>query len=252
MVIVDRGSFIIVSIWQKISNIFSSNLFSVISEKSKQSPIVKTIGQALDLESWLFGGRDAAFTLSLVALSAKMAGADGVVTNSEIAAFRASVEIPSGSEKQVERIFELAQSDVAGFQTYAKKIRRLFIDEPQTLEYVLESLFSIAAADGLIHEAELEYLKSVSEIFGFDDARFEQIAAAFLLDDNGVDPFIVLGLTPKASNEEIKRVYRSLVTEHHPDRLISKGVPKEMLDMANTRMAAINVAYNEISKARAI
>ncbi len=237
------------SVWQKIGNFFAS-----FNDKSKQgrSGNKKSFGQIFDVNNFLLGGKEAAFTLALVALSAKMAGADGVVTNSEIAAFRASVEIPKGSEKQVERLFELAQSDTAGFESYAKKIKKLFLGEPQTLEYVLESLFYIAAADGVIHQDELEYLKRVSEIFGFDDARFEQIASAFLVDNDEADPYLVLGLSPSASNEEIKRVYRLLVEENHPDRMIAKGVPKEMLDMANTRMAAINVAYKAISKARNI
>ncbi len=208
--------------------------------------------QLFDIGNFLNGGKDAAFTLALVALSAKMAGADGVVTNSEIAAFRASVDVPSGSEKQVERLFEMAQSDVAGYKTYAKKIKKLFFDQPQTLEHVIDSLFYIAAADGVIHEDELYYLKSVSDIFGFDDKKFEQISAAFLVDDDGADPYLVLGISPTASIKEIKRVYRSLVGEHHPDRLIAKGVPKEMLEMANAKMSAINVAYKVISKTRGI
>ncbi len=235
------------SVWQKIGN-----FFTLFNDKSTQSNTnnKKSFSQIFDVNNFLFGGKDAAFTLALVALSAKMAGADGVVTNSEIAAFKASVEIPKGSEKQVERLFELAQSDVAGFESYAKKIKKLFLDQPQTLEYVLESLFYIAAADGVIHQDELEYLKRVSEIFGFDDARFEQIASAFLVDNNGADPYLVLGLSPSASDEEVRRVYRLLVGENHPDRMFAKGVPKEMLEIANTRMAAINVAYKEISKAR--
>ncbi len=217
--------------------------------------IAKTVGSLanmFDPDNWLPGGKDAAFTLALVALSAKMAVADGVVSVSEVAAFRNIVIIPDGDLEQVERFFMLAQQDVAGYRSYARKIGKLFQDSPETLEHVLDALFNIAAADGMIHEGEFEYLKNVSDIFGFDDARFEQIAARFLINDNGFDPYLVLGLVPEATNGEIKRVYRRLISEHHPDRLIAKGVPKELISIATARVAAINAAHDQICKARGI
>src|SRR5687767_9321240 len=113
-----------------------------------------SLANLLDPDTWLPGGRDAAFTLALIALSAKMAVADGVVTEAEIRAFRKTVDIPKRSEWQVERLFNLARQDVAGYDAYARKIRRLFDSAPQTLEHVLDGLFSIAAADGMVHEAE--------------------------------------------------------------------------------------------------
>jgi DnaJ like chaperone protein len=174
-----------------------------------------------------------------------------VVTASEIRAFQKTVEIPSGIEWQVERLFNLARQDVAGFESYARKIRRLFDTAPETLEHVLDGLFSIASADGLVHEAELDYLKSVSDIFGFDEARFEQIAAQHVYLDRGADPYMVLGLAPSASRDEVRRVYHMLVAEHHPDRLIAKGVPEELIRLATERMAAINQAYRQIMQAAA-
>ena len=229
------------SLWQRIGDFLGS---------FGEGGLVRSIGGALDPDRWLPGGRDAAFTLSLVALSAKMAVADGIVTNSEIAAFKSSVDIPPGAEKQIERLFDLAQQDVTGYKSYAKKIGRLFKDSPETLEQVLQSLFFIASADGMIHEKELEYLKSVNDIFGFDEARFEEIAAAFMIEDVVSDPYLILGLSPNASDDELRRSYRRLVREHHPDRLIAKGVPEEMLALATGRMAAINAAYEALSKAR--
>jgi DnaJ like chaperone protein len=231
-----------VSIWQRLGQ--------VVGSFSQRTGVAGSLANVLDPDTWLPGGRDAAFTLALIALSAKMAVADGVVTASEIRAFHKTVEIPSGAEEQVERLFNLAKQDVAGYQHYARKIGRFFFDTPDTLEHVLDGLFSIASADGMVHEAELDYLKSVSDIFGFDDARFEQIAAQHVFLDTGTDPYLVLGLAPSASRDEVKRVYRLLVSEHHPDRLIAKGVPEELIELATARMAAINHAYNQIMRAR--
>jgi len=212
--------------------------------------IVGDLATALDPDNWMPGGKDAAFTLALVALSAKMAVADGVVSVSEVRAFRKIVDIPEGEAEQIERFFNLAKRDVAGYRSYARKIRKLFEDSPETLEHVLDGLFNIAAADGMIHEGELEYLQNVGDIFGFDPARFEQISARFLIKDEGGDPYLLLGLVPEASDAEIKRVYRNLVSEHHPDRLMAKGVPEELVEVATARMAAINVAYGRIAKLR--
>lgn len=237
---VATGRELVVSVWEKIAELLGSF--------ADRTGLAGSIANLFDPDNWLPGGRDAAFTLALISLSAKMAVADGVVTASEVRAFRATVDIPPGQEENVARIFSLAQQDVAGFEAYARKIGRFFGDSPDTLEHVLDGLFHIASADGLVHEAELEYLKSVSDIFGFDDVRFEQIASQHVFLKAGEDPYAVLGLAPGAEREEVRRVYRQLVAEHHPDRLIAKGVPEELIGMATARMATINEAYAAITK----
>ena len=230
----------VVTIWQRIGEKLGSF--------SQRTGVAGSLANALDPDNWLPGGQDAAFTLALIALSAKMAVSDGVVTASEIRAFKKTVVIPNGAEVQVDRLFSLAQQDVAGYEAYAKKIGRFFFDTPDTLEHVLDGLFSIAAADGMIHEAELDYLKRVSDIFGFDEARFEQIAAQHVYLDDGTDPYMVLGLLPGASQDEVRRVYRRLVSEHHPDRLIAKGVPEELIGVATARMAAMSASVRDIAR----
>lgn len=229
--------------WQKLARFLGSF--------THRTGVAGRVANILDPDTWLPGGRDAAFTLALIALSAKMAVADGAVTASEVRAFNATVEIAKGSEPQVERLFNLAKQDVGGYDAYARKVARFFSETPDTLEHVLDGLFFIATADGLVHEAELDYLREVSGIFGFDEARFEQIASQHVMLDDGVDPYTVLGLTHDAPPDEVRRVYRRLVAEHHPDRLIAKGVPEELIDVATARMAAINLAYQALTKRQA-
>lgn len=229
-----------VSVWQRLS--------VLIGSFSQRTGLAGSLANLLDPDNWLPGGKDAAFTLALIALSAKMAVSDGVVTASELRAFQRTVEIPPAIEEQVNRLFRMAQQDVAGYESYARKVRRIFIGSPETLEHVLDGLFYIASADGIIHEAELDYLKRVSDIFGFDEARFEQLTAQHVLFDRDADPYVVLGLEAGADRNEVRRVYRLLVAEHHPDRLIAKGVPEELIDVATARMAAINNAYTQIMK----
>ena len=226
--------------WQRLSDFVGS--------VSQRKGLAGSLANALDPDNWLPGGRDAAFTLALIALAAKMAVADGAVTASEERAFRATVEIAAGHEDQIIRVFNLAKQDVAGYDSYARKVTRFFHDSPETLEHVLDSLFYIATADGMVHEAELEYLKNISDIFGFDDVRFEQLASQHVRLEAGVDPYAVLGLAPNAEPSEIRRVYRALVAEHHPDRLIAKGVPEDLIDVATARMKSINLAYQALTK----
>ncbi len=230
------------SIWTRIGEILGSF--------SQRTGVAGSLANALDPDRWLPGGQDAAFTIALVALLAKMAGADGVVSHPEERAFFRMISVDEAGRRQVERLFNLAQQDISGFDAYARKIGRMFANSPQTLEHVLDGLFFIATADGLIHEDEYAYLKSVSDIFGFDDARFEQIVAQHVVEKSDQDPYLVLGLSPDADDDEVKRVYRRLVREHHPDRLIAKGVPEEMVGIATGRMASINSAYQAIAKAR--
>jgi len=214
--------------------------------------VLGSLANALDPDNWLPGGKEAAFTLSLVALSAKMAVADGVVSDSEVRAFRGLVQVPEEDVERIERFFDLAQRDVAGFASYARKIKRMFGDNPDTLEHVLEGLFNIAAADGMIHEGELEYLEKVSEIFGFDAEKFRQISSRYMMVENGVDPYQALGILPDASDDQVRVAYKKLVREYHPDRLLANGVPKELLDLGTARMALINVAYGAIANTRGL
>jgi DnaJ like chaperone protein len=230
------------SVWQRIAEFIGSF--------EKRTGFAGSLANAFDPDNWLPGGRDAAFTLALIALSAKMAVADGAVTASEVRAFYRTVIVSPQIESQVERLFDMARKDVAGYETYARKVRRIFADTPETLEHVLDGLFYIASADGMIHDAELDYLKSVSDIFGFDGPRFEQLVAQHVVKDDGGDPYLVLGLEHGADLGEVRKVYRRLVAEHHPDRLIAKGVPEELIDIATARMAAVNQAYAQITGRR--
>lgn len=227
------------SIWQKIAEFLGA-----FADGTGLSAL-------LDPDNWLPGGRETAFTMSIVALSAKMAVADGVVNRREVITFHKLVDIPEGADRHLDRFFALAQQDIAGFDTYARKVRKLFADSPATLEHVLDALFEIATADGLVHGDELAYLEAISEIFGFDTVRFEQIASQHMLLPSGNrNPYAVLGLAPDATDEEVRRTYRRLVAEHHPDRMIAKGVPEELMGLASAKTAAINTAYREVTRAR--
>ena len=193
--------------------------------------------------------REVTFTIAMIALSAKMAKADGVVTRSEIDAFCSIFAIPPGEEKNVARVYNLAKRDVAGFEAYAGDVKRLLGDDPEMLEAVLDGLFEIAKADGAVHERELAYLARVAELFGLDAVAFAHVRARHVIEE-GADPFLVLNADPSWDFPRLQRQYRRLVTENHPDRLIARGVPEEFIRIANDRLAAINAAWERIERMR--
>jgi DnaJ like chaperone protein len=189
------------------------------------------------------------FTIAIIALSAKMAKADGTVTPDEIEAFGRMFRVPPSEEANVRRIFNFARQDTAGYEIYAGQIARIFRGKPSVLEDVLDGLFEIAMADGVLHPAELAFLERVADIFGFAPDAFRRIRASHLGPDQA-DPYIVLGVEHGASEEEIKHTYRLLVRENHPDSLMARGVPEEFLRLANEKLAAINLAYAKIMRER--
>jgi len=206
----------------------------------------------IDREGAVFGPapRDVVFTTGLVALAAKMAKADGVVTKSEISAFREIVDVGDDDRPRVERLFALAQETSDGFEAYADQMAALLRDEPKLLEDVLDGLFHIAKADGAIHPREFDYLRTVASRFGFGDADFERISARHVRVKD--DPYFVLGVERAWSNERIRRHYRKLVSENHPDREIARGLPPEAIRIATQRVAALNAAYDRIATERGI
>jgi len=196
-------------------------------------------------------GADVTFTIALIALAAKMTRADGVVSPIEVEAVNSVLRVPDHERANMERVFRLAQSDVAGFDSYARQIADLYAQSPQTLEDVLDILFYIAYADDVLHPAEEQFLEIVAEIFNIDPARVAQIRARHTPDGVG-DPYAILGVTEEASADAVRAAYHRAVRDNHPDQMQARGVPPEMLHLATDRMAAINAAWKLIREARKI
>ena len=218
----------------------------------------EAVGSVADWLVGFFAGvdpearRQVAFSVALVALSAKMAKADGIVTQDEVRAFQQIFEVPAGEVRNVARLYDLAKGDIAGFETYAARMASLFKDEGEegVLEDILDGLFHIAKADGYVHDREVGFLRRTAEIFRFEETRFEQILARHAVSPTE-NPYKILGLETSASFDEVKRKYRSLVASSHPDRLIARGVPREFIAIATERVAAFNTAYETIERAYA-
>ena len=190
------------------------------------------------------------FTIAVIALAAKMAKADGVVTDEEVEAFDRIFSVPPDEKASVRRFFDLARQDTAGYESYAGQIARIFAGNPAVLEDILDGLFEIAKADGVLHPGESTFLERVADIFGFAPGEFRRIRASHFPPDIS-DPYVVLGVGYDADDDEIKRTYYRLVRENHPDSLIARGVPEDFIRLATDKLAAINGAYEKIQAERA-
>lgn len=196
--------------------------------------------------------RRVAFSIAMIALSAKMAKADGIVTPSEVSAFQQIFAVPDDQYRNVSRLYRLAMSDTAGYEQYAARMARLCGSGEKNcplLEDILDGLFFIAKADGVLHDKEVIFLKRISEIFDFDEVHFDRILVRHAnIGDR--DPYAILGVERGDPFETIRGAYRKLAMENHPDRLIARGVPEEFIAIANDRIAVINSAYAMIEKQR--
>jgi len=191
-----------------------------------------------------------AFTIAVIALGAKMAKADGQVTRDEVTAFRDVFQIAREDEAGAAKVFDMARTDVAGYRDYAQQIARMFADDRDTLNDLMEGLFHIALADGFYHPGEDAFLEDVAGIFGLSERQFHGLRARFVPDKHS-DPYLILGLTPDMSREEMRVIWRKLVRETHPDAMIARGVPEEAIRLAEKRMIDINRAWDEINGAKA-
>lgn len=192
--------------------------------------------------------KPAAFSVALIALSAKMAKADGVVVPAEVTAFREVFDIPPEDFDAVSRLYNLAKADVAGYEAYARQVADMFADDPDTREDLIDALFHVAKADHALHERELAFLEAVGRILGFTGAAYARIEARHVRRPD--DPYAVLDLDAEASDGEVKRRWRALVASHHPDRIAGRGLPPAAVKLANDRVAALNAAYGRIAEIR--
>lgn len=194
-------------------------------------------------------GEDPAFTTAVTALGAKLAKADGRADQDEFDAFAIVFQPDSGSERNVHRLYDLARQTTRGFESYAKRLAKRYRNCPQLLEDVLDGLFHIARSDGAVTADELEYLEAVAVLFGMSALTFRRLKATHLGADVD-DPYVILGVLPDVSDEVLRAAWRQQVSASHPDRARARGLPSEFIEVAETKTAAINAAFDAAMRER--
>jgi DnaJ like chaperone protein len=229
--------------WQNIIQILGS------SPNGPLEGLTRAMRSALGLGKTKATDR-AAFTAAVVALSAKLSKSDGVALRIEEETFERLFHFDPEEIGNVRWLFALAAQDVAGFEAYARAVARALDDRPDLKQDVFEALLHIASADGIMHEGEDRYLETVSNIFGYTPAQHRALRSRFVEDDG--DPYAILGVAHATGNDALKAHYRDLVRRNHPDALAGKGLSRELQDIAQRKLAAINAAWDAITRERGL
>lgn len=224
------------SIWKKIENtimsLASGEPFSNIFQKFATPP-----------------ERKIGFTIAVIALSAKMAKADGIVSKEEVNAFSQIFEIPKGQEKHVSNVYNLARQDIAGYEIYAKKIAKMLKNKKILLENIIEGLLFISIADGAYHPKEDKFVNNVASIFSIKRGRLEYLKNMYI-DTSANSYYKILNVSPGDNLEQIRKQWKKLVLAHHPDMVLARGLPEEAIRLTTVKLARINEAWENIKAIR--
>ncbi len=191
-----------------------------------------------------------AFFTALFACLAKIAKADGRVSEEEVSKIESFISnkfnFAEDERNFAINIFQKAKSDSVSFDAYAKQLYQLLGSSPNSLLVFYELLFELAMADGVMHENEERLLRKIPNIFGLDKNVYEDLYNKYV--GKISNAYEILGVTKDMTIDEIKKVYRVKRKEFHPDALISKGLPEELIEKAKEKFIEIQAAFEIIEK----
>ena len=194
--------------------------------------------------------QQAAFFAALFACLAKLAKADGVVSKEEVEKvdnfIKERFKFPSEQRLFAIKVFNQAKDDNVSYEEYASQLAGLLAGNKNALVVFYELLFELAMADEILDPAEEALLRKTPGIFGIDLSLFDKLKDQFSSDSS--DPYKVLGVTSNMPFDDIKKIYQKKRREFHPDTLISKGLPDELLDKAKEKFIEIQQAFEVIEK----
>jgi DnaJ like chaperone protein len=201
-------------------------------------------------------GEEAQLTFFVAAFSmlAKIAKADGRVSEREIESIDAfmlnDLHLDAQSRQSAISIFRQAINSPENFEAFATQFYRAFSSQPRIIDLMMDILFRVSASDGGITPEEDRLLLSAARIFSYSPTDYAMLKSRYIRESNRF--YAVLQCDQNASNEEIKKQYRKLVAEYHPDKIASKGLPEEFIKFAGDKFREIQEAYNSIKKERKI
>lgn len=196
--------------------------------------------------------RQAVFFTATFAMLGKMAKADGRVCENEINVVRSfmhdKLRLDGPAQQFAISVFNEAKDNRTSFEEYAKQFGQVFHREPQLRMMFYEMLFTIALADDVLHPAEEKILREAPVLLGLHGDVFATVKRQFVSDLS--HHYAMLGLENNAEMTDVKKAYRKLVSEYHPDKVVSKGLPDDFVKFAEEKFREINEAYEAIQNAR--
>jgi len=204
----------------------------------------------------LSAGEEAQFTFFVAAFSmlAKLVKADGQVSKEEIKAVENfmvyDLNLNPESKRLATNIFHTAIDSPDNFNAFAGQFYNQFRSQYQMLDLMIDILLRVSVADGTLSPNEEKLILSAVKIFNFNDEKYRKLKSKYI--QNVEKYYAVLGCDRNDSNEHIKKQYRKLVSDYHPDKIASKGLPEEFAKFASDKFREIQSAYEEIKKEKGI
>ncbi|MFA5902411.1 MAG: TerB family tellurite resistance protein [Desulfobacula sp.] len=194
------------------------------------------------------------FFTAVFSMLAKLCKADGRVSEKEISAvetfMKIDLHLDLNSQATAVNIFRQALNSSESFEGFAIQFYSTFRAQPNIIDLMMDILLRVSTADGIITENEETILTSASKIFNYSDSDYSRLKSRYVKITNKY--YAVLKCDETASDEEIKKQYRKLAIEYHPDKIEAKGLPEEFIKFANDKFSEIQEAYDAIKKERGL
>jgi DnaJ like chaperone protein len=191
-----------------------------------------------------------------------VAKADGHVSAQEIAAAKnimAQMQLSAKQRKAAIQFFDQGKTADFPLQEILHQFKKECHGRRNLIQMFVEIQISTALADGKVDAGEKRVLHTIGEILGFSRSEIEHLfnmanAQGASASDSLTlsQAYKILGVNKDSSSAEIKKAYRRLMSQHHPDKLVSKGLPEEMMKLAAQKTHEIIQAYEVICVARGI
>jgi DnaJ like chaperone protein len=201
-------------------------------------------------------GEESQFTFFVATFSmlAKLVKADGVVKNEEIDSIEKfmvqDLNLNPESRRVAMNIFRTALDSTETFNDFAIQFYQHFRTQPQLLDLMIDIMLRVSLADNVMSKSEEDLILSAVRAFNFSEEQYRRLKSRYIKD---LDKFYsILECTPGDSNEVVKSQYRKRVSEFHPDKIASKGLPDEFVKFANAKFREIQDAYEMVKKERGI
>ncbi|HEY5790749.1 MAG TPA: co-chaperone DjlA [Gammaproteobacteria bacterium] len=205
-----------------------------------------------------------AFFTATFSVMGHLAKADGRVSRDEIALAQAvmeRMELDQALRQAAIRLFDQGKQDGFPLDEVLDQFRHEAARQRNLYRMFLEIQLQAALADGVVHAAERRVLERICARLGLPPAELEALEARFRAERHHqqtrpsqrpqlADAYAILGVAEDAGEAEIKRAYRRLLSQHHPDKLVAKGLPEEMMKLAAQKTHEIRQAYEAVREAR--
>ena len=210
------------------------------------------------------------FFNSTFAVMGHLAKCDGRVSENEIRIAQKVMDemnLSAAMKREAARLFNEGKLPQFDLNAMLRELRAACWNKPSLLRVFMEMQLKIAFADGQMLSPEkqekLQYIGKELGLMGFNFSQFEQRYRAeqnyrhYRYQSNVSDPnaylsdaYKVLGVASTANDVDVKKAYRRLMSQNHPDKLMAKGLPPEMIKMANQKTQQIKKAYEQVCASR--